>query len=372
MKLGIIKGGQLGKMLIEASSAYPVSTRVMDTSEDAPCRSLCDEFVLGDPGDFDAVYSFGKKCDILTFEYEHVNVEALEKLEREGITVYPKPQTLKIIQDKGLQKTFYAENGIPTADFVLVEAGEDVRGRAGYIPGVLKSRTHGYDGKGVVKLSASSLDQGTARVPSVLEKMIDFEKEISLIVARNDLGQSSVYPAVEMRSDPDKNMLDFLFSPADIPESVRRRSEAIALKIAERLDLVGILAVEMFVTRDGDVLVNEAAPRPHNTGHHTIEANRTSQFEQHLRVVLGLPPGDAKAKSAAAMVNLVGAEGYRGVPRFEGLEGLSPENGYFLHDYGKKETKPFRKMGHITVLDDDIEKAKEKAKWIKEKARVTA
>lgn len=372
MKLGIIKGGQLGKMLIEAASGYSVYTRVMDPSEDAPCRDLCDEFVKGDPGDFDSVYAFGKKSDVLTFEYEHVNIEALEKLESEGVVVYPKPRTLKIIQDKGLQKKFYIENGIPTADFILIDKEEDIKDHPDYIPGVLKLRKHGYDGKGIVKVDAAQLDQKIVHGPSILEKMIPFEKEISIIVSRNASGEAKVYPVVEMQSNPDKNILDILFSPAAISEETRKESESIALKIAEDLDLVGILAVEMFVTRDRRVLVNEIAPRPHNTGHHTIEANRTSQYEQHLRAILGLPLGRTEAKAAAAMVNLVGAEGYYGPPKFEGIENLSVADGYYLHIYDKKETKPFRKMGHVTVLDEDINKAREKAKWIKDKIKVIA
>ncbi len=370
MKLGIIKGGQLGKMLINASSAYSIFTRVMDPSMDAPCRNLCDEFAKGDPGDFDDVYAFGKKCDVLTFEYEHVNVEALEKLESEGIVVYPKPHTMKMIQDKGLQKKFYIENSIPTADFIFIDKEEDIKNHPDYIPGVLKLRKHGYDGKGIVKVTAAQIDSKIVHGPSILEKMINFEKEISVIVARNDLGDAKVYPVVEMQSNPDKNLLDFLFSPADISEKIKNEAEEIALKIANRLDLVGILAVEMFVTRDQRVLVNEIAPRPHNTGHHTIEANQTSQYEQHLRAVLGLPLGQTEAKAAAAMVNLVGAQGYYGIPKFEGIQYLSLVEGYYLHIYEKKETKPFRKMGHITILDKNIDKAREKANWIKEKIKV--
>lgn len=372
MRLGIIKGGQLGKMLIEASAGYDIFTRVMDPSHDAPCRKLCDEFVQADASDFDAVYAFGKKSDILTFEYEHVNVEALEKLESEGVLVYPKPRTLKIIQDKGLQKNFYVENNIPTADFIFIDKDADIKDRIEYIPGVLKLRKHGYDGKGVFKIDTLDHSQKVVHRPSILEKMIAFEKEISVIVARNNQGESKVYPVVEMQAIPEKNILDILFSPANISDRIKSEAENIALKIADCLDLVGVLAVEMFVMNDGQILVNEIAPRPHNTGHHTIEANETSQYEQHLRAVLGLPLGPIEAKAAAAMVNLVGADGYSGPAKFEGIEYLSEDKGYYLHVYEKKETRPFRKMGHVTVLDQDIEKAKEKARWIKEKVRVIA
>ena len=360
----------MGKMLIQSMDGYPVFTKVLDLSEAVPCRNICDQFVKGDPADFDSVYAFGKSVDVLTFEYEHVNVQALERLESEGFVVYPTANTMKIIQDRATQKQFYIKNNIPTAEFVVINSAGDLEKNLALIPGVLKVRRSGYDGKGVIKVDSLAETYKAFQGPSILEKKIDFEKEISVIVARNPAGESKVYPVVEMQANYEKNLLDFLFSPANISEKLKSESEELAEKISDRLGMVGVLAVEMFVTKDQKLLVNEIAPRPHNTGHHTIEANVTSQYEQHLRAVLGLPLGSTEAKTPAAMVNLVGPDGFSGKSKFEGLEEFLSKDGYYVHIYEKKETRPFRKMGHITILDQDINKAREKAKWIKEKVRI--
>jgi 5-(carboxyamino)imidazole ribonucleotide synthase len=372
LKLGILGGGQLGRMLIQKAIDFNITTCVLDGDENAPCKSICDEFTHGKFSDFDTVYNFGKDIDLLTIEIEHVNAEALEKLEKEGKKVFPQPRIIKLVQDKGAQKIFYRTNKIPTAEFHLIEGKADLEKYADFLPFVQKLRKGGYDGRGVqVMLSKIDFENGFSE-PSVLEKYIDFEKEIAVIVARNERGEMKTFPVVEMDFNPEANLVEFLFSPANISETVEAEAKRIAEKIAADSQVVGVLAVEMFVTKNNEVVVNEIAPRPHNSGHHTIEANITSQYEQHLRAILNLLLGSTEIVKPAVMVNLLGEKDYSGHAKYEGLEKVLGMDGVHVHLYGKKLTKPFRKMGHVTCLADSLEEAMQKAKEVKNSLRVIA
>jgi 5-(carboxyamino)imidazole ribonucleotide synthase len=371
-KLGVLGGGQLGRMLIQDAINFNLQVFTIDPDTDAPCKYISHHFENGDLKDFETVYQFGKKVDLLTIEIEHVNAEAMQKLEDEGIKVFPQPALLKIIQDKGLQKEFYRKNNIPTADYFLVNNKSEIKDYQSEFPFMQKMRKGGYDGKGVTKLSHPEQVDHAFDVPSVLEKLIDFDKEISVIVARNPSGDIKTFPVVELEFSPEANLVEFLFSPANLSSDVEKQAYKIAEDVAKALGLVGILAVEMFVTKDGKVLVNEIAPRPHNSGHQTIEANYTSQYEQHLRAILDLPLGSTKTKTASVMVNLLGEKGFSGDAKIEGMNEVLSMEGVKLHLYGKKTTNSFRKMGHITVLDTDLNKAKEKARKVKELLKIKA
>lgn len=352
-RLGILGGGQLGRMLIQEAIDLDVRTHVMDPAANAPCAPYAHKFVQASLMDFDAVVAFGREVDVLTIEIEHVNVDALEQLEREGVAVFPSARALRIIQDKGLQKQFYSEHHIPTAPFSLIEG----KPNASQFPMVQKLRKGGYDGKGVQVLRDASDVSKAFDAPSVCEALVDFSKELSVIVSRNAHGEVATFPVVEMEFNAEANLVEFLFSPANISAEVESEAARIAVCAAEAIDLRGLLAVEMFLTKDGQLLVNEMAPRPHNSGHHTIEANVTSQYAQHLRAVLGLSPGDTAATRSAVMVNLLGEKGYEGAVKYEGLEECLAMPGVFVHLYGKAETRPFRKMGHVTVTADNLETA---------------
>ena len=372
MKLGILGGGQLGRMLLQKAADFNISNLVLDPDENAPCRNISDEFATGSFNDFQTVYDFGKKADLLTIEIEHVNVDALEKLEKEGIKVYPQPHLIRLVQDKGAQKIFYRTNKIPTAEFHLIETRQQLNEQQAFLPFVQKLRKGGYDGRGVQVIRNENEIEKGFDAPSVLEKFIPFEKEISVIVARNADGDIKTFPVVEMEFNPEANLVEFLFSPASISKQTADTAEKIAMKIAEVSGIVGVLAVEMFVTKEGDVLVNEMAPRPHNSGHHTIEANVTSQYEQHLRAILNLPLGSTGIVSPAVMVNLLGEKNHTGPAKFEGLEKVLAMEGVYVHLYGKKNTKPFRKMGHVTVVANSVEEAKKKAVFVKNTIKVIA
>jgi 5-(carboxyamino)imidazole ribonucleotide synthase len=362
-RLGILGGGQLGRMFIQEAINYDVKIAVLDPSPDAPCAHIANEFVCGSFQDFNTVYDFGKTKDVLTIEIEHVNIEALEKLETEGVKVYPQPSFLRMVQDKGAQKEFYAKNLIPTSPFSLIAGIDDLDGKTAY-PFVQKMRRGGYDGKGVQIIRTPDDLEKAFDVPSVIEEMVDFEKEIAVIISRNLSGEKSVFPLVEMEFNLEANLVEFLFSPADIPSKTEEEAIRIAHQIADIAKFVGILAVEMFVTKEGRVLVNEMAPRPHNSGHHTIEACTTSQYEQHLRAILNLPAGNTTLRTPAVMINLLGEKGHEGVVNYEGLEQAMHHDGVHIHLYGKTETKPFRKMGHVTITDSELRAAKERARLI--------
>jgi 5-(carboxyamino)imidazole ribonucleotide synthase len=370
--LGILGGGQLGRMIIQSAINYNIDIHILDPDAQAPCRSICQKFVHGKLTDFDTVYSFGQDCDVITIEIENVNTEALEKLASEGKEVYPQPHLIKLIQDKRMQKTFYTENGIPTADFILTENRQEVIKNAAFLPAVNKLGREGYDGRGVQVLKSKADLQKSFDAPGLLEKLIDFDKEISVIVAKNKKGEVMAYPSVACAFHPTANLVEFLFAPAEISSEIESKAQKIALEVITKLDLIGLLAVEMFVTKDGEVLVNEIAPRPHNSGHHSIEANFTSQFEQHLRAVMGMPLGNTELRCPAAMVNLLGEDGYSGEALVEGLEEAMGQKGVYVHLYGKKLTKPFRKMGHVTLLDDNLGNLKKRALEIKSLIKIKA
>jgi len=368
--LGILGGGQLGRMLIQSAINYNQDIHILDPDSNAPCKDIAQQFRVGSLKDFDTVYAFGKDCDVITVEIEAVNTEALQKLAEEGKKVFPQPAILKLIQDKREQKQFYLQHGIPTADFVLTENKADVIAKKAFLPAVNKLGKEGYDGRGVQILRSEDDLDNAFDAPGLLEKLIDFDKEIAVTVARNEAGDLVAYPAVECAFHPTANLVEFLFAPAQISPEIEQKAQEIAKEVILKLDMVGILAVELFVTKSGEVLVNEIAPRPHNSGHHTIEANFTSQFEQHLRSVMNWPLGNPDLRCPAAMINLLGEDGFSGPVLVEGKEEALAEKGVYIHLYGKKLTKPFRKMGHVTILDDDISSLKAKAYRIKELIKI--
>ncbi|WP_419701829.1 5-(carboxyamino)imidazole ribonucleotide synthase [Mucilaginibacter sp. NFX135] len=370
LKLGILGGGQLGRMLIQQAINYNVTIKVLDPDREAPCRKLCDEFIIGSLSDYETVYNFGKNVDMITIEIEKVNVDALEQLEKEGVLVYPQSRIIRLIQDKGLQKQFFKENGIPTADFQIISSPQQLQQSFIPFPYIQKLRKDGYDGKGVYKVADESYLPGAFKEPSLIEKWIDFEKEIAVIVARNENGEVSTFPLVEMEFNPQANLVEFLISPSTLPFEILERAEQVAKKIAESLKIVGILAVEMFLDKHGKILVNELAPRPHNSGHQTIEGNVVSQFEQHLRAIFNQPLGDTACLNNAIMVNILGETGYEGPAIYQGIEKILKMPGVYVHLYGKALTKPFRKMGHVTIVDADRKKAIEKARFVQQTLKV--
>jgi len=372
INIGILGGGQLGRMLIQNAINLNLNISVLDPDKNAPCRHLVKKFTLGDLNDYETVYDFGKDKDLITIEIENVNVEALKALEKEGKKVYPQPHIIEMIQDKGSQKMFYQRNNIPSPDFFLVENKKQITKYADYFPFFQKLRKGGYDGKGVVKLVNPHHLEKAFEAPSVLERLVDFDKELSVVVARSESGEIKCFPVVECEFNPEANLVEFLFSPANIKKSVEKEALKLASDIAEKLGIVGLLAVELFLTKDGKVLVNEIAPRTHNSGHHTIEGNVTSQFEQQWRAILNLPLGDTSIIKAGVMVNLLGDFGHEGTAIYQGLEDILKFSGVYVHLYGKAVTKPFRKMGHATIVDDDILKAKQKARLVKNTIKIVA
>ena len=373
-KLGILGGGQLGKMLLNDTRKFDVYTCVLDSSNEAPCKIASNEFYQGDLLDFDTVYNFGKKVNVLTIEIENVNVDALEKLEREGITVYPSSKTLRTIQNKAKQKLFYVDNNLPTAPFSRFAYKEEILTAIKHdtldFPFVWKSAQFGYDGTGVKIIRSHSDLYELPNVECITEDLIPFKNELAVIIARNANGDVKVYPVVEMEFHPEANQVEYVICPARISKEVALKAELIALKTSAALKHVGLLAVEMFQTVDDEILINEVAPRPHNSGHHTIEASYTSQFEQHIRAVLDLPLGKTDSKVGGIMVNLVGAEGHSGDVVYENIEDIMQMEGVTPHIYGKKQTRPFRKMGHVTIVHEDLNKARKIAEDVKNTIKV--
>jgi 5-(carboxyamino)imidazole ribonucleotide synthase len=370
-KLGILGGGQLGRMLIQAGMDFNIPFAVLDPDAHAPCSTIS-EFVHGKLTDFDTVMKFGSSCEIITIEIENVNTDALKELVKHGKKVYPQPKVIELIQDKRTQKKFYHDHGIPTAEFVLVENAADVSRHGTFLPAVNKLGREGYDGRGVQVIETAADMHKAFDARGILEKLIPFEKEIAVIVARNASGDVQTYPAVEMVFHPVQNLVEYLFAPVSLSEKIQRDADDIARNVIQKLDMVGLLAVEMFVTSSGHVLVNEVAPRPHNSGHQTIEANFTSQYEQHLRAILNLPLGDTRQILPSAMVNVLGEPGFEGLARYEGLEQIMKVPGVHVHLYGKRITKPYRKMGHVTILDEDATSLKNKASFVKQTLKVIA
>jgi 5-(carboxyamino)imidazole ribonucleotide synthase len=370
--LGILGGGQLGRMLIQPCINLNVKTAVLDPDPEAPCNGVCTRFTKGSFKDYDTVMQFGAEADVLTIEIEHVNTDALEALEKMGKTVYPQPHVIRLVQDKGLQKQFYKENGIPTSDFVLLDHSGELQNHVHFLPAFQKTRTSGYDGRGVKGLFVPEDFNEALEGPSLLEKKVDYDKEIAVIVARSATGETAVYPVVELVFHPEKNLLNYLASPAALSDAVAEKAKAIALDIILKLEMVGVLAVEMFVTPDEEVLVNEIAPRPHNSGHQTIEANITSQYEQHLRAILGLPLGATDSLYPSVMINLLGEPGFEGEAVYEGLDEALKIRGVYIHLYGKQTTKPYRKMGHATITGKDWNSVHNKVKRVQEVLKIIA
>ncbi|MBU2062239.1 MAG: 5-(carboxyamino)imidazole ribonucleotide synthase [Bacteroidetes bacterium] len=375
-KLGILGGGQLGKMLLFDTRKFDIQTYVLDPSDEAPSRMACNKFFKGDLMNFETVYQFGKMVDVLTIEIELVNLAALEKLESEGVKIYPSPSTLKAIQNKGKQKDFYVENNIPTSKHLrfvdIADLKKSLEKDELEFPFVWKCAEFGYDGNGV-KIVRSTFDLiDLPDVECIAEDMVPFKNELAVIVCRNPSGEIKTYPVVEMEFHPEANQVEYVICPARIDDKVAEEARAIALNVSEKFNHVGLLAVEMFQTEDDEILVNEVAPRPHNSGHYSIEASYTSQFENHIRAVLNLPLGNTDSKVAGIMVNLVGEDGFSGNVVYKNIETILGWNGVTPHIYGKKQTRPFRKMGHVTIVNQDIKEARRIAEDVKNTIRVIA
>ena len=369
-KVGILGGGQLGRMLLQAAVNYPVETFLMENDPECPAAHLCHHFTKGDIKNFDDVYNFGKGLSAITIEIESVNEDALEKLESEGVKIFPKPSALRIIKNKILQKQFYKEHQLPTAPFVVTGNLQDLNNHLNFLPAVHKVAMGGYDGRGVRAIKKKEDTGNGFDAPAILEKMIDIQKEIAQIVAVNEKGDTALYPAVDMVFNKDLNLLDYQISPADIPERACWKIEAIAINLVKNLKSPGIFAVEFFIDRGGEVYVNETAPRVHNSGHHTIEGNYSSQFDMLWRIMLGYPLGNTDHILPAAIVNLLGAEGCEGDAKYDGIDEVLGMENVFVHIYGKKTTKAGRKMGHITILSNEKQELTHKAHTIKRTIKV--
>ena len=375
-KLGILGGGQLGKMLLYNTRKFDITTYILDPSNEAPGKLACNHFVQGDLMDFHAVYNFGKQVDVLTIEIENVNLDALDRLETEGIKVYPSPKTLRKIQNKATQKLFYVDNNLPTSPFTrfafLSEVEDAISNGGLQFPFVWKIAQFGYDGNGVKIVRKIEDLKGLPKGECIAEELVPFKNELAVIVSRNPSGDVKTYPVVEMEFHPEANQVEYVICPARVPDAILKKAQDVALRTSEAYDHVGLLAVELFLTQDDDILINEVAPRPHNSGHQTIEASYTCQFEQHIRAILDLPLGNTDNKVAGVMVNLVGAEGHTGNVVYKNIEKIMALDGVTPHIYGKKQTRPFRKMGHVTIVNGDINKAREIAQEVKQSIEVIA
>ena len=365
----------MGKMLLYETRKYDIRTIVLDPNPEAPCRIACDHFFQGDLMDFQTVMEFGRKADVITFEIEGVNVEALEQLEKEGKKVYPSSKTLRKIQDKSVQKGFFEEHKIPTARFKKYASKkallEGIQKGEIQLPFVWKSATGGYDGRGVAVIRKENSIEELSEGSCIAEELIPFKNELAVIVARNPSGEMKTYPVVEMEFHPEANQVEYVICPARIQDAVATKAREVAKKVSEAFQHVGLLAVEMFQTEEDQILVNEVAPRPHNSGHYSIEASYTNQFEQHLRAILDLPLGSTESKVGGVMVNLVGEEGYTGQVVYEHIGDIMEMKGVTPHIYGKKITRPFRKMGHVTIVNEDLSEARKTAEQVKKLIKVT-
>jgi 5-(carboxyamino)imidazole ribonucleotide synthase len=371
-RLGILGGGQLGKMLLTETQKFDIYTCILDGSKNAPCAQICNEFHQGSLMDFETVYNFGKKVDLLTIEIEHVNIDALFKLEAEGLEIYPQPSVLQIIQHKGKQKDFFVKNKIPTASYKRFSTLQELKNEQLTFPFVWKSAQFGYDGTGVKVVKNQSDLNSLPNVDCIVEDLIPFKNELAVIIARNKSGEIKTYPVVEMEFHPEANQVEYVICPARISNEVAEKAQQIALKVAKSFKHIGLLAVEMFQTETDEILVNEVAPRTHNSGHYSIEAAYTNQFEQHLRSILNLPLGNTNSKVAGIMVNLVGEEGFFGEVVYKNMEEILKMDGVTPHIYGKKETRPFRKMGHVTIVNTNLNKARKIAEKVKNTIRVVS
>ena len=373
-KLGILGGGQLGKMLLQVTSRLSIKTNILDPSEDSPCKNLCNEFEIGNLMDFDAVYQFGKKCDLVTFEIEHVNIEALEKLESEGTKVYPSSKTLKIIQNKNLQKQFFIDNNIPTSSFYYFKSPKDFKNSFHKnqisFPCVWKKTKFGYDGYGVEIIKSIEQIDNLPDEEFIIEEFIPFEKELATTIVRNYSGDIQIFPLVQMDFNKESNQVEYVVCPAQVNREIKDLANALAMKVSKSFKHVGLLAIEMFLTKDNKILINEVAPRPHNSAHYSIEACENSQFQQHINSILNLKLGSCKSNNNAIMVNLVGEKGYSGPVIYQGIEKAMEQSNVSVHIYGKSNTKPNRKMGHVTVTDENLKNGLKKAKSVKNLIKV--
>ena len=375
-KIGILGGGQLGKMLIQAASAWDIDIYVLDPTDDCPASKLATKFVKGDFKDYESVYNFGKLVDLITIEIEHVNTYALLRLKEEGTTIYPDPQTLKIIQDKGKQKNFFKDNNLKSANYKIYQDHEailtDIEEGKLNLPFVQKVCRFGYDGRGVQLVNSKKDLDNLLKGQSIVEDLVDIGKELSVIVCRNKFGEIKTYDPFEMEFNKNANIVEYLISPARIEKNSRQIAIDLAENTIKAFELVGILAVEMFLDKDHNILINEVAPRPHNSGHHTIETALTSQYEQHIRAIMGLPLGSTDLMINSVMVNILGEDGFSGNVVYEGLDKCIKLDGVKVHIYGKKQTKPFRKMGHVTIIDKNIDNALKKADIVKHTLRAVS
>ena len=373
-KLGILGGGQLGKMLLQVTSRLSIKTNILDPSKDSPCKNLCNEFEIGNLMDFDSVYQFGKKCDLVTFEIEHVNIEALEKLESEGTKVYPSSKTLKIIQNKNLQKQFFIDNNIPTSDFWYFKSPKDFKNSFHKnqisFPCVWKKTKFGYDGYGVEIIKSIKQIDNLPNEEFIIEEFIPFEKELATTIVRNNSGDIQIFPLVQMDFNKESNQVEYVVCPAQVNREIKDLANALAMKVSKSFKHVGLLAIEMFLTKDNKILINEVAPRPHNSAHYSIEACENSQFQQHINSILDLKLGSCKSNNNAIMVNLVGEKGYSGPVIYQGIEKAMEQSNVSVHIYGKSNTKPNRKMGHVTITDENLKNGLKKAKSIKNLIKV--
>jgi 5-(carboxyamino)imidazole ribonucleotide synthase len=370
IKAGILGGGQLGRMLLQAAINYPVETFIMENDTECPAAHLCHHFTKGDITNFDDVYNFGKTVDVLTIEIENVNEDALQKLEEEGVKIFPKPAALKIIKNKILQKEFYKNIEVPSSEFIITNSKADLTQHSNFLPAVHKIAKGGYDGKGVQIIKTTTDFENGFDAPAVLEKMVDIKKELSMIIAVSQTGETVIYEPVDMVVDQRLNLLSYQISPAVIPEKVMWKAEAVALKVVKELKSPGLFAVELFADHNDNIFVNETAPRVHNSGHHSIEACYSSQFDMLWRVLLNYPLGNTDHILPSAIVNLVGAEGHTGDVHYEGLQEVLAMDNVFVHIYGKKQTKPGRKMGHVTILSSEPQELLHKANQIKHTLKV--
>ncbi|WP_281613589.1 5-(carboxyamino)imidazole ribonucleotide synthase [Flammeovirga sp. SubArs3] len=370
-KIGVLGGGQLGRMMIQSAMNLNIHVKTLDPDPNAPCKAVAHEFVVGSLNDYDTILEFAKDVDIVTIEIENVNTDALLEIQKQGTPVFPKPEHIALIQDKRVQKQFYQENNIPTSPFVLVENKEELVKHKDLLPAVMKIGKGGYDGRGVQVMRTEADFEKGFDGPSVFEKMVDIDKEISIIAARNEKGEINTFPAVEVVYH-ESNLVDYLLSPATISKEIEDKATEIAIDLVKKLDFIGLLAIEFFVDQEGNVIVNEVAPRTHNSGHQTIEGNITSQFDQHIRAVANLPLGDTARRSPSAMVNVLGEKGYTGVAKYEGVDEVLSISGVYIHLYDKQMTKPERKMGHITIIAETKEQLLEKVDLVKKHFKVIA
>lgn len=375
-KVGVLGGGQLGKMLALAAANWDVQTWMLDVSNTFPAAAHCTKFVEGSFKNYDDVYNFGQQVDVLTIEIEHVNTAALLQLEKEGKKIHPSPSKLNIIKDKGLQKQFYSKHNLPTSAYELYDDIDAVKAaiKAEKIafPFVQKARTAGYDGKGVAVIRSSEDLEKLIAAPCIIEPLVDIDKELAVIVARNEAGMVSAFPIVEMEFHPTANLVEYLICPANVNATIAEKCKQLAIDTINTFDICGLLAVELFLSKTGEILINEVAPRPHNSGHHTIDSCYTSQFQQHLRAVMNMPLGSTKMKTPSVMVNLLGAAAHTGHAAYKGMSSVMDLEGVNLHLYGKKTTKPFRKMGHATIVAENTDKAKAIAQKVKANLQIVS